>query len=66
VIYRRPDDIQTQKRGFKTKRDADLFLAKVEIDNCRSSYVNSAKPRVLLWMRDLAEAADVLGSGKPK
>ncbi|WP_199280092.1 Arm DNA-binding domain-containing protein [Salinibacterium sp. CAN_S4] len=28
VIYRRPDRLQTQKRGFKTKRDAELFLAK--------------------------------------
>lgn len=28
VIYRRPDHRQTQKRGFKTKLDAELFLAK--------------------------------------
>jgi hypothetical protein len=32
VIYRKPDHSQTQKRGFKTKRDAELFLANIEVD----------------------------------
>ena len=52
VIYRKPDHIQTQKRGFKTKRDAELFLAKVEIDKSRGAYVDPAKSRVLLgeWL----------------
>lgn len=27
VIYRRPDHGQTQKRGFRTKKEAELFLA---------------------------------------
>ena len=35
VIFRRPDHIQTQKRGFPTKRDAQLFLAGVELDKSR-------------------------------
>jgi hypothetical protein len=47
VIYRKPDHIQTQKRGFRTKRDAELFLAKVEIDKSRGAYVDSVKSRVL-------------------
>ncbi len=47
VIYRKPDHIQTQKRDFKTKRDAELFLAKVEIDKSRGAYVDPAKSRVL-------------------
>lgn len=52
VIYRKPDHIQTQKRGFRTKRDAELFLAKVEIDKSRGAYVDPAKARVLLgeWL----------------
>jgi Site-specific recombinase XerD len=29
VRYRKPDHAQTDKRGFKTKRDAELFLAAV-------------------------------------
>ncbi len=52
MIYRKPDHIQTQKRGFRTKRDAELFLAKVEIDKSRGAYVDPAKARVLLgeWL----------------
>jgi integrase len=61
VVYRKPDHIQTQKRGFKTKRDAELFLAKVEIDKSRGAYVDPAKSRVLLgewldaWMASRAD-----------
>ena len=52
VIYRRPDHRQTQKRGFKTKRDAELFLAKTEIDKSRGAYIDPSKSRVLVeeWL----------------
>ena len=52
VIYRKPDHAQTQKRGFATKRDAELFLAHVEIDKSRGAYVDPSKARVLLgeWL----------------
>lgn len=52
VIYRRPDHAQTQKRGFKTKRDAELFHANVEVDKSRGAYVDASKARVLLggWL----------------
>ncbi|MHB1173270.1 MAG: Arm DNA-binding domain-containing protein [Lacisediminihabitans sp.] len=52
VLYRRPDHIQTQKRGFTTKRDAELFLANVEVDKSRCAYVDPSKARVLLgeWL----------------
>jgi hypothetical protein len=52
VLYRRPDHGQTQKRGFRTKKDAELFLAGVELDKQRGAYVDPAKARVLLsdWM----------------
>ncbi|MEC5150742.1 tyrosine-type recombinase/integrase [Cryobacterium sp. GrIS_2_6] len=56
VLYRRPDHIQTQKRGFRTKRDAELFLANIEVNKSRGAYVDPSKARVLvgewldLWM----------------
>ena len=52
VIYRKPDHSQTQKRGFKTKRDAELFLANIEIDKSRGAYVDPSQSRVLLgeWL----------------
>jgi integrase len=37
-MFRKPDHAQTQKRGFKTKRDAELFLASVEIDKSRGAH----------------------------
>ena len=52
AIYRKPDDAQTQKRGFKTKREADLFLASVGIDKSRGAYIDPSKSRVLMgeWL----------------
>jgi len=48
VIYRRPDHRQTQKRGFRTKRDAELFLANIEIDKSRGAYLDPSKSKVLV------------------
>lgn len=31
VQFRKPDRTSTSKRGFKTKRDAELFLASTEV-----------------------------------
>jgi integrase len=52
VIYRRPDHGQTQKRGFRTKKEAELFLAGVELDKQRGAYIDPARARLLLaeWM----------------
>jgi integrase len=52
VIYRRPDHGQTQKRGFRTKKEAELFLAGVELDKQRGAYIDPARARTLLaeWM----------------
>ncbi|WP_165068244.1 tyrosine-type recombinase/integrase [Marisediminicola senii] len=47
MLYRRPDHLQTQKRGFTTKRDAELFLARIELDKNRGAYVDPSKSRVL-------------------
>lgn len=52
VLYRRPDHFQTSKRGFRTKRDAELFLAGIEVDKSRGAYIDPTKTRVTIsdWM----------------
>jgi integrase len=45
VLYRKPDHRQAQKRGFKTKRDADLFLATVEVSKARGEFVDTSAAR---------------------
>jgi integrase len=39
VRYRTPDHRTTQKRGFKTKRDAEQFAATIEVAKLRGEYV---------------------------
>ena len=39
VRYRTPDHRTTSKRGFTTKRDAELFAATVEVSKARGEYV---------------------------
>lgn len=48
VRYRTPDHRQTDKRGFATKREAELFLASVEVAKARGEYVNAEDARVSL------------------
>jgi integrase len=45
VRYRTPDRRQTDKRGFKTKREAELFLASVEVAKARGEFVQPADAR---------------------
>lgn len=54
VRYRKPDHSQTDKRGFRTKRDAEEFLHMVELSKVRGSYVDPALSRVTVetWARD--------------
>lgn len=40
VIYRKPDRTQGQKRGFRTKRDAELYLAELEVSKARGSFID--------------------------
>lgn len=53
VIYRRPDHWQTFKRGFRTKRNAELFLASTELTKAQGRYVDPSKVRadVSSWMQ---------------
>jgi integrase len=52
VRYRKPDRSQTDKRGFTTKRDAELYLASVEVAKARGNYIDPARARVTVaeWM----------------
>lgn len=53
VRYRKPDKSQTDKRGFKTKREAQLFLASVTVSKATGDYIDPALGRVRV--ADLAE-----------
>ncbi|GGA72400.1 site-specific integrase [Pseudoclavibacter endophyticus] len=46
VRYRTPDHRQTDKRGFKTKRDAGAFAASVEVAKLKGEYVAPSAGRV--------------------
>ncbi|HYQ36844.1 MAG TPA: tyrosine-type recombinase/integrase [Mycobacterium sp.] len=46
VRYRKPDNKQTMKRGFATKRDAQMFAASVEVAKARGEYVAPSLGRV--------------------
>lgn len=46
VRYRRPDGTQTDKRGFKTKRDAELFLSSVEVAKAKGEYIDLSAAEV--------------------
>ena len=48
VRYRKPDHLQTDKRGFRTKREAELFLAGVEIQKSRGEFVDVTASRVII------------------
>ena len=49
VRYRTPDRRQTDKRGFKTKRDAEAFANQLEVDKRRGAYVAPAAGRGRPW-----------------
>ena len=57
VRYRKPDHAQTDKRGFRTKRDAELFLASVEVSKARGEFVDATAGRLTVgeigadWIR---------------
>lgn len=46
VRYRKPDHSQTDKRGFRTKREAELFLATVELSKAHGSYLDPVEARI--------------------
>ena len=48
VRYRTPDHRQTDKRGFRTKREAQAWASQLEVDKRRGAYVAPAAGRVRL------------------
>lgn len=46
VRYRKPDHSQTTKRGFTTKKEADLFLASVELGKAAGTFIDPSNARV--------------------
>jgi integrase len=67
VIYRRPDHQQTSKRGFRTKKDAELFLAVTEVAMVQGRYVDPEKMRITLsdWLDTwLATRLDMRASSR--
>ncbi|GAA2751240.1 hypothetical protein GCM10009869_14280 [Amnibacterium kyonggiense] len=57
VRYRKPDRSQTDKRGFRTKREAELFLASVNVAMARGEFVDATATRETIgvlgaaWLR---------------
>ncbi len=46
VRYRKPDHLQTDKRGFRTKREAEDFLSSVEVSKLRGEWVDPSRSRI--------------------
>lgn len=63
VRYRKPDHSQGSKRGFKTKKAAELHLASVEVAKGTGSYVDPSKSKILtgvwldMWMAGRGDLA---------
>lgn len=54
VRYRKPDHTETEKRGFKTKREAELYLSTVTVSKATGHYIDPAASKIRVG--DLAEA----------
>ena len=56
VRYRTPDRRDTQKRGFRTKREAEDYLSSVEVAKLRGEWVDASWSKVTVgeWSRCLA------------
>jgi integrase len=53
VQYRTPDRRNTMKRGFATKREAEQYLASVEVSKMRGEWIDLTKSRIAV--AELAE-----------
>lgn len=48
VRYRKPNGRQTDKRGFKTKKLAELYAASIEVDKAHGSYIDPTAGRTTI------------------
>lgn len=65
VRYRKPDHSQTDKRGFKTKREAELYLATVEISKATGDWTDASASRVTVGELSVSWLAVKRASLKP-
>jgi integrase len=65
VRYRTPENRQTDKRGFKTKRDAEIFANNVEVTKARGEYVAPSLGRITVGELGPAWLARKEGHLKP-
>lgn len=62
VRWRTPDRKQTDKRGFVTKRDAQTFLASIEVAMARGEYMDPTAGKITVgelatdWLRNKASS----------
>ncbi|MES2093151.1 MAG: Arm DNA-binding domain-containing protein [Actinomycetota bacterium] len=64
VRYRKPDRSQTTKRGFRTKREAELYLAGVELGKASGTYIDPSSARVTVGELS-SQQGEVPCSGAP-
>ena len=48
VQFRKPDRTSTTKRGFRTKREAELFLASTEVRKATGEWIDATASRITL------------------
>lgn len=48
VRYRKPDRRQAAKKGFTTKRDAQLFASTIEVDKSQGTYIDPSAGRTTI------------------
>lgn len=48
VRYRKPDHSEGQKRGFRTKRDAELYLASVDVKMATGEFIDASASRITI------------------
>lgn len=65
IIYRRPDNLQTQERGFQRKADAERRLREVETAKDRGEYIDPAGAVVTIGALGAAWLAQREGVLKP-
>lgn len=64
VRYRTPDRRQTDKRGFRTRRDANTFAATVEVDKITGGYIPPTAGRATIdtigeqWQDGLVDVSE--------
>lgn len=65
VRYRKPNGQQTDKRGFKTKREAEVFAASTTVAKATGEYIDPALGRVTVEQLSLGWLAGQAAALKP-